>query len=84
MEPAESEGDHGAGSIRVVMRVGLVMIGGAVEVVFEGVELGGGVRIAAELDEGEEVEGQVGEVFVGFREEREFAGSSDLVEDGSP
>lgn len=42
VEPPEREGDHGSGSGRVDIRVGLVEVVSGVEVV-EGVELGGGV-----------------------------------------
>lgn len=50
----------------------------------EGVELGRGVSEAAELEEGEGVEGEVGEVVVGLLEEREGASAADLVENGAP
>ena len=84
VEPSEDEGDHGAGAVRVVLRVGLVVVGRAVEFIVERIDLCSSIGEAAELGEGEGIVGEVGEVVVRLGEERELAGASDLVEDGSP
>lgn len=85
VEEAEEEGDHGSGSGRVVGRVGLVEVIGAVEgVVEEGVEFGECVGEEAEFGEGEDVVGEVGEVFVGFGQKREGPGMVDFVDDRPP
>lgn len=83
MDPSQDEGDHGA-------RPAGVDLGKAVESILRAVQirkriqLRGGLAVAAELEEGEEEEGVVDELFVGEMGEGELASVGDGVENGAP
>lgn len=83
MEPSKRERDHGSDLIRVDFRVSFVSVMRTIEI-FNGIEFCGGFVETTEFSESEGVEGEIGEVVMGFLEKGKSSGACNFVDDGTP